>query len=251
MSHVPVRVHLLWPGGLCEVQEPLQEGPAVPLSFQEGLAAWSLQRASEHRGTGSQVQVGASFDTTSYPPGDTGRPGLTQRPAEMEAELVRLFLPEPSRLQVQDLDEGAASRAKVVLCEPLCGALGRPCSHFADDGGALRGRRLLRSSLDAASAWLQRGPLLPRGNHRRDRVHRGQRRRSWRGQRLSGMLPASHGSLRPRSCATDGNARPRWAPGGADGLPRRTRVASALLSSNSVPGSASGDRFQQCVRQAA
>ena len=34
--------------------------------------------------------------------GDTGRPGLTQRPAEMEAELVRLFLPEPSRLQVQD-----------------------------------------------------------------------------------------------------------------------------------------------------
>ena len=71
-----------------------------------------------------EVQVGASFDTTSYPPGlsrpfssfalasarvlndalrgDTGRPGLTQRPAEMEAELVRLFLPEPSRLQVQD-----------------------------------------------------------------------------------------------------------------------------------------------------
>ena len=28
-----------------------------------------------------------------------------------------------------------------VLCEPLCGALGRPCSHFADDGGAIRGKR--------------------------------------------------------------------------------------------------------------
>ena len=52
------------------------------------------------------------------------------------------FKGESGALAKRSSDFGFPLRSRdllQVLCEPLCGALGRPCSHFADDGGALRG----------------------------------------------------------------------------------------------------------------